>query len=223
MSNAPSRWEIHQEKGQREVIVFISLGDHSSCGWSGFWRQALHADNMCVYEQGKEKEIGAACEDAPCVTPLSLSGHCLLVVSVNTSVQRWSKTSTQPQQPTQKPRSGLLTFRLIHPHMIHQEGNTQIFQVGSGVSVQDFIVIHWKRGNQLNLINESKCHFYQTLDKVEFLVKYFKTVLGSSKTSTANHNVHHRFLDSSSFSDFLSACFPSPVCAVCVCPYETPV
>lgn len=63
------------------------------------------------------RELETRREDARRANPLSIPGRCLLVVSVDRRVQRRSKISTQPPQPTQEPRSGPLTFRKIIFHV----------------------------------------------------------------------------------------------------------
>lgn len=102
-------------EGSLQILFFFPVDDRCSCGWSGLWGRSLRADcvSVCVrvcLSRGERK--GARC----CLWGCSLCdsslllGHGLLVVSVNTRVQRWSKTSTQPPQPTQEPRSGPLNL-----------------------------------------------------------------------------------------------------------------
>lgn len=81
---------------------------------------------VCVHERRERKGERCCLWGCSLCDSSLLPGHCLLVVSVNRRVQRWSKTSTQPPQPTQEPRSGPLTCRHMRT-LIHQTHLTNYF------------------------------------------------------------------------------------------------
>lgn len=76
---------------------------------------------MCVFEQGKEKERGAAFEDAPCVTPLwTLLACCFSKQKGPKMIQHKPKaTAAHPGAKVRTTNLQTHTLNLPHPIIFH--------------------------------------------------------------------------------------------------------